>query len=354
MPKIGNVEFDLPVATNKDEGADKDTTKLGAADVEGGGDAQVLPELPPIQQPSVPPTTSQDHKSEEAAPVAEVPKQPKEWELLMQDEFYKSLTSAYVAGDTDQVEAIMADRINRIREVKKDYTTMGADELIRAKVQKEYPDLSGVALNKAVERYYTANFGEVPDEEEEADYQYYQATVKRHTQKLRDEFKAEQEKLGTKSLEQIKQEFEALSKERESAAVQAQKEWERQVTSVPKIAEVLKDGVIKIGKPEAPVNFKVDNTEKYKAAVVADQEFFNLFSTGDKENPIDLAKWARVVAYAMNPEGFEAALLAAGSSSAKENILDELTNPTKQQPAPAASPSTLFDAMMASIQNKKK
>jgi len=360
MPRIGEIEFSIGASSPNQEAA------IPAA--QEGSPAQAADATSPVANDAAASTPegtdaapAQQQTSAELG-TAPAPKEtggqnvsaPKEWEILLADETFKALTQSFLSGDEDAILSVMSEQVGRLKEMKTDYKSMDADAIIRTKVQKEYPDLSGRALERAVERYYAANFGEAPDpdSDDDSDLSLYNSTKNRHAQKLRAEFMAEQERLKSKSIDSLKLEVEEhLNKQREEQQ-KSQKAWEAQLFGNQVIADAIKNGAINVGKPDKPVQFKLPDQERFKKAVAEDAEFFQLFSTGDQNAPVDLSKWARVVAFALDPEGYDAAILAAGSSSGKEAIMDELINPAKPNPQSPPSPSTLGDAILSAIRKR--
>jgi hypothetical protein len=362
MPKIGNIEFNVgsspqdqtPAAPSAQEGtATAPTAEANTAPVASATESPEGTNATAAQQPEQAQYSAEQPKAQ-AASTDQPAVVPREWEILLADETFKSLAQSFLAGDEDAVLSVMSEQVGRLKELRTDYKSMDADSVIRAKVQKEYPDLYGRALEKAIERYHAANFGEAPDpdSDDDGDISLYNSTKNRHAQKLRAELLAEQEKLRSKSIDHLKLEVEEHLSKQKQEQEKAQKAWEAQLMGNQVIASAIKDGSINVGKPDKPVLFKLPDQERFKKAVAEDAEFFSLFATGDKEKPVDLSRWARVVAFALDPEGYDAAILAAGSSSGKEAIMDELINPAKPNPTSPPSPSTLGDAILSAIRKR--
>lgn len=341
MPEVFGVKFELSQPSEPPK-------EVPTAPVESADVGQ--------QQQQADPTSIESQQAQGDAQPKEVYQPPREIDILFEDDFFRDFSTAYVSGEEDKAYELLKSEITRLEEAKKDYDSMGVEDIIALKVKKEFPDLSGKALEKAIDRYKKANFGDMELDEYDEDFDtnksLLESTMNKHAQKLREEFKSEQGKFKNKRVDEVRQKVEKLQAEKQQSAAEAQKEWEQRVFSQEVVDKTIKSGALEVGKSENPVQYKIQDLDKYKKALVSDGDFFNLFATGDEKSPVDFDKWARVVAYAMDPKSFEAAILSAGSSTAKESLLDELQNPAKPKPSSPASPSSFAEALMASIKKR--
>ena len=272
---------------------------------------------------------------------------------ILEDEFVQKFLSAYT-GEDDSIESLLQEELDRVRLVKTDFNAMSDDEVIRLSLQKEWPELKGTAFEKAVKKYFESNFGEeveVYDGDEEAlsEKQVRDAQIRRKANELRKNLEAEQSKFKRKSAAETRAERESRAAEAKKKAEEDLAAWEKMVTNDGFISKALMEGEVKVGKADSELAYKVKDVDKFKKALVDDQSFFTVFATGDDKNPIDFKRWAKVVAYALDPEGFEALLYSSGKNAATGKLLDELENPAKPDAIKPSAPTTLSQALLGAI-----
>lgn len=325
---------------------------------------ELIPGLPGEQsntpQDSDPKLDQTPEQNQDADAQPEEPKsqEPIQQDVPVYDPVIQSLLDAYSGNAEVDVESLLQSELERVRLTKMDFSSMQDEEVIRMQLKKEWPELSGNAFERAVSKYFNSQFGEEPEgDEDDEDYvsekQIRDAQIRRRANEVRKALAEEQSKVKRKTPEELKAEYQAKQLEAQKKAEQDMKAWQEMVTGNSFVSKVLKAGEIEVGKPDQPVSYKVGDVEKYKAALTSDPAFFELFSTGDKNNPVDLEKWAKVVAYAMNPSGFEALLHSSGKNLATGKLLDELENPAKPGEVKPAQASSFADALMGAISKRR-
>lgn len=313
------------------------------------------PETPKDSDPKLDETPEQN---EGAQPQEPTPQEPIQKDTPVYDPIIQSLLDAYSGNAEIDIESLLQGELERVRLAKMDFISMPDEEVIRLQLKKEWPELSGKAFERAVNKYFNSQFGDEPygdedDEEYVSEKQIRDAQIRRQANEVRKALTEEQSKVKRKTPEELKSEYQAKALEAQKKADQELKAWEETVTGNSFVSKVLKAGEIEVGKPDQPVSYKVGDVDKYKAALTSDPAFFELFATGNKDNPIDLEKWAKVVAYAMNPSGFEALLHSSGKNIATGKILDELENPAKPGEVKPAQASSFADALMGAISKRR-
>ena len=276
---------------------------------------------------------------------------------ILEDDFVQKFLSAY-SGEEDGIEELLQSELDRVRIAKTDYVKMSDEDVIRASLQLEWPELKGAAFERAVKKYFDANFGEEievfdDDEETQSEKQVRDAQIRRKANELRKYLEAEQSKFKRKSAAETKAEKEARLAEARKKAEDDFATWEKMVTSDAFISKALAEGEVRVGKADSELGYRVKDLEKFKKALVDDNSFFTVFSTGDQKNPVDFKRWAKVVAYALDPEGFENLIYASGKNAATGKLLDELENPAKPDTIKPSSPSTLSQALLGAISKRR-
>lgn len=275
---------------------------------------------------------------------------------LLKDDFVKGFLDSYFSND-DSIESLLEGELHRVKNSRIDYNSMSDEEVVRAALRKEYPDLSGAALEKVINKHFS-QFGDLSDfDEDDEDYasekQIRDANLKREADKYRKQLIEEQSKFKRKNAEEIKSELTSKQEAMAKKQMEEIEKWEKMVTGDGFISNVLESGEIKVGKAENEFGFKVKDVDKFKKALTNDPDFFSLFSTGNEKNPVDFKRWAKVVAYALDPEGFESMLLVNGKNAGTGKILDELENPVKPNSPQASSPSTLAESLLGAISKRR-
>lgn len=275
---------------------------------------------------------------------------------ILQDDFVQKFLNAY-SGEDESIEELLQQELERVRMVKTDFNAMSDSDVIRVSLQKEWPELKGAAFERAVKKYFDANFGEEVevyegDEETLSEKQVRDAQIRRKANELRNNLEAEKSKFKRKSAAETKAEREGKAAEAKKKAEEDFATWEKMVVQDGFISKALSDGEVKVGKADSELSYKVKDVDKFKKALVDDTSFFTVFATGDEKAPIDLKRWAKVVAYALDPEGFEALLYSSGKNAATGKLLDELENPAKPDTIKPSAPSSLSQALLGAISKR--
>lgn len=282
--------------------------------------------------------------------------QPDPYGDLLRDDFVKGFLDSYISGD-DNVEKLLEQELDRVRGAKIDFESMSDEDVIRFSLKKEYPDLSQSALNKVVDKYF-AQFGDLSNlDEDDEDYasekQIRDVKIRRDAEKYRKALIEEQSKQKRRNIEDIRNEAISKQKQMQEKQMEELDKWEKMVTGHDFVSKVIDSGEMKVGKAESELGFKVKDMDKFKKALTNDPDFFNLFSTGDEKNPVDFKKWAKVVAYALDPDGFESLLLVSGKNAGTEKLLNELENPVKPNTPQVSSPSSLAESLLGAISKRR-
>ena len=294
----------------------------------------------------------------EEKPVDQAPAIPQNpYGEILEDEFVQKFLTAY-SGEEDTLEELLQQELERVRLVKTDFKAMSDTDVIRESLRQEWPELKGAAFERAVKKYFDANFGEEievydGDEETLSEKQVRDAQIRRKANELRNNLEAAVSKVKRKSAAETKAEKEAKLAEARKKAEDDFAAWEKMVTQDAFISKSLSDGEVRVGKADSELAYKVKDVEKFKKALMDDGSFFTVFATGDEKNPVDFKRWAKVVAYALDPEGFEALLYSSGKNAATGKLLDELENPAKPDTIKPSSPSTLSQALLGALSNRR-
>lgn len=311
------------------------------------------------EENSSPIETQQESAPIEEAPKAEesAPVQSNPFGEILEDEFVQKFLTAY-SGEEDGIEDLLQQELERVRIAKTDYAKMSDEEIIRTSLKLEWPELKGAAFERAVKKYFDANFGEEievydDDEETQSEKQVRDAQIRRKANELRKYLEAEQSKVKRKSAAETKAEKEAKLAEARKKAEDDFVAWEKMVTNDAFISKALAEGEVRVGKADSELSYRVKDLEKFKKALVDDGSFFTVFSTGDQKNPVDFKRWAKVVAYALDPEGFENLIYASGKNAATGKLLDELENPARPDTIKPSAPSTLSQALLGAISKRR-
>lgn len=296
--------------------------------------------------------------AEAGSPVDQAPAIPASpYGEILEDEFVQKFLTAY-SGEEDTLEELLQQELERVRLVKTDFKAMSDTDVIRESLRQEWPELQGAAFERAVKKYFDANFGEEievyeGDEETLSEKQVRDAQIRRKANELRNNLEAAVSKVKRKSAAETKAEKEARLEQARKKAEDDFATWEKMVTQDTFISKSLSDGEVRVGKADSELAYKVKDVEKFKKALVDDGSFFKVFATGDEKNPVDFKRWAKVVAYALDPEGFEALLYSSGKNAATGKLLDELENPAKPDAIKPSSPSTLSQALLGALSNRR-
>lgn len=330
--------------------------------------ADILPGLaqdaPPVedkpQEEQAPPQEEAPIEQAQSAPDEQAPTKeqaPDPYKELLEDGFVQQFLGSYINND-DDIEGLLEQELQRVRLAKTDFTAMSDTDIIRSGLQKEWPELKGAAFEKAVKKFFDATFGEEVevyegDEDSASEKQVRDAQIRRKANEYRKQFQEEQSKSKRKTAQEIRAEKEAKDAEAQQKAQSDLEAWERMVKGNGFVSKALETGEVKVGKADQELSYKIKDKDKFASALTSDPDFFNLFATKDPKNPVDFTRWAKVVAYALDPEGFEALLYASGKNAATGKILDELENPAKPGEVKPSAPSSFAESLMGAIGKRK-
>jgi hypothetical protein len=234
-------------------------------------------------------------------------KSEKQTEYKFKDEFIKKAVEYYEKYQTLQpfLEATQVD-----------YDAVDDVELLRIKFNKENSDLP----TKTQERIFQKELEKYNlDSYEDDDVEMGQALLKRDANKLRQNFKEEQQ-LFLKSIEPAGQ-------EQDNTEVIAQMEAQRaENKSIAKsgVESVLKNNYIKVGANGEGINFQVGNVDKVVDYALDSTQFLSTFAKQD--GSVDWDKWVKVVSFTENPDLFIGELIKHGKSLGRKAMESELKN----------------------------
>lgn len=275
----------------------------------------------------------------EVKEVEKVVEKPMEFE----DERLKELVEFYNSGG-DLTKYLEARAVN--------YDNYADEDILRLEYEKKYPTLSKGDVDILFRRHLEKQYG-IGDDADDSEMQAAKIQMKADASLARKALKDEQAKFQLPEPKQV-----ATNEGPTEEEIRKQhQEWVESIWSNPvaKAYDEAKSITVKHGDGE--FNYKVKDWDKVKGITESDgAEFFNLFSTGDKGNPIDFDKWFRVMAYATDPEGYEKALIAHGKNIGSEGVVEEITNPGRPDPKPAGvGPKNWVEAALKGIEaNKRK
>lgn len=235
-------------------------------------------------------------------------KEPAPTEYKFKDEFIKKAVDYYEKYGTLQpfLEATQTD-----------YDTVADAELLRMKFDKENSDLPAKTrdklFQKELEKYNLDSF-------EDEDVELGQALLKRDANKLRQQFKEQQQQFlqSVQPSEQEQIDSESIT--------QKQLEILEQNKAIAKqgIDGVLKNNFIKVAANGEGVNFQIADTERVVDYALDSTKFLSTFAKQD--GTIDWEKWVKVVAFTENPDLFVGELIKHGKSIGRKALEMELKN----------------------------
>ena len=290
-----------------------DTPPTSAPD-QGALDTDVTsnPGTPPVAPPAVPDVPDFDsvfttkfggRKFEEVAADLE---RVKETEKLLQDPFLKDFVDRYHKGE-DLMPYVHARAV--------DYDKVDAQELAMLNLSRKYPNASKDILDKLYVDEFVKQYG-LDDTENEVGRYRFETEMDR----FRAELKSEQQKFLIPDQEQRQ----SPTREAEEKLKQELQAFYSMVDSDPNVQSVLAEKKIALKQGDESVFVGVADVDKLVKVTKSDADFYQLFqsSTGP-----DIAKFLRVAAYALDPEGFEKALFGYGKRTATESHITNLQNP---------------------------
>lgn len=264
--------------------------------------------------------------------VTEVPSR----QSAFKDEYIEGLVTTLI----DKYEK--GEDIRQIlKSVSADYNSVADEEIIRMDIESSNPGLSKGAIDKLVNKKLASIYS-VDDEDDEDEMSIRNQLIKQEADRIRQKKAEEQNALISAN----KLSPEEAKKREQEAIKQQVEQWTDMVYSDPDLSQVLKTGKMQVEE----FAYQVNPEEMVKAMVVPGF-FENLFKSSDEK--MDLKKWARVVAYALNPDAYDRFLLSSGKTVGTGKLLDRLENPSKGNIKPqGTSESSLVEALKTAIKAK--
>lgn len=312
------------------------------------------------EQPVVQPVTEIPQVIE---PTKEAPPIEPDWRELVQKqdrkEVYKfldidekSLAISQELADDEFVAKLLTYRRENgnltpfIEAATKDWNNVSHLELLRDDLKRQYPNLSNDKFEKLAKAEIDKRFilEEGADEEE---VELANIRLETEAEKVRQKRKEEQ-KLFLDSVKPVDR-TQAQQQAEQERILAEQKEFEKFKNLVdfnPSNIKLQSEKKIVLGEKENSFNYTV-NPESIKEKTFDTNKFYNLFwGNQNGTQTFDADRWNRVVAYAENPQTFEAALINHGISLGQKEIVDkELVNvPPKHNQQQPVSAKTLAKA----------
>lgn len=315
----------------------------------------VQPEQPVVQPvPEIPQVIEQ---TKEAPPIEPdwrelVQKQDRKEVYKFLDIDEKSLAISQELADDEFVAKLLTYRRENgnltpfIEAATKDWNNVSHLELLRDDLKRQYPNLSNDKFEKLAKAEIDKRFilEEGADEEE---VELANIRLETEAEKVRQKRKEEQ-KLFLDSVKPVDR-TQAQQQAEQERILAEQKEFEKFKNLVdfnPSNIKLQSEKKIVLGEKENSFNYTV-NPESIKEKTFDTNKFYNLFwGNQNGTQTFDADRWNRVVAYAENPQTFEAALINHGISLGQKEIVDkELVNvPPKHNQQQPVSAKTLAKA----------
>ena len=319
-----------------------------------------VPQVEPSQEPPVEPVQQPQPEIQPAIePTQAAPAVEPDWRELVQKqdrkEVYKfldidekSLAISQELADDEFVAKLLTYRRENgnltpfIEAATKDWNNVSHLELLRDDLKRQYPNLSNDKFEKLAKAEIDKRFilGEYAEEEE---VELANIRLETEAEKVRQKRKEEQ-KLFLDSVKPVDR-TQAQQQAEQERILAEQKEFEKfknLVDSNPSNIKLQSEKKSVLGEKENSFNYTV-NPESIKEKTFDTNKFYNLFwGNQNGTQTFDADRWNRVVAYAENPQTFEAALINHGISLGQKEIVDkELVNvpPKHNQQQPTSSKS---------------
>lgn len=194
-----------------------------------------------------------------------------------------------------------------------DYDNMEPMELMRHKLRSEYSDLSESAFNKLYKREVIDKYNLDEDSYEEEDVELGKQLLKKDAESLRQQLKSEQSK------------FLEPENDSQDDSQQLSEQWASRVESDSLTQQLLQSKSVTIEVDGEEFNYEIDNPQQVMEMTKDNSKFFNLFL--NEEGEVDLAKWYKVVAFALEPDVYERSLLNHGKTVGVGDVERTLKNP---------------------------
>lgn len=225
---------------------------------------------------------------------------------------------------------------------KADYDGMAPEDLVRHNLRREYSELSDSAFDKLYKQEvinkYKLDEDEFTDDEIELGKQLLQRDANRIKQTL------------LKEREEFLQPQQEVVQEEQT---NFQEGWSNTVLQNSYTNNLLNEKSISIDVDGEAFNYEVDDPQSMIDMTVDNSKFFNLFL--DKSGQVDLNKWYKVVAFAMEPNTYDKSLVNHGKTYGVTQVEQELKNPdTPKAPAAMDSNQDWREAFLSAAINQKR
>lgn len=224
-----------------------------------------------------------------------------------------------------------------------DYDNMEPMELMRHKLRSEYSDLSETAFNKLFKREVIDKYNLDEDSYEEEDVELGKQLLKKDAESLRQQLKSEQSK------------FLEPENDGQDDSQQLAEQWASRVESDQLTQQLLQSKAVTIEVDGEEFNYEIDNPQQVMEMTKDNSKFFNLFV--NEEGEVDLAKWYKVVAFALEPDVYERSLLNHGKTVGVGDVERTLKNPevpTAGSKSPQAAQDWTQAFLDAALNQKRK
>lgn len=233
----------------------------------------------------------------------QAPKDP-----LSEDEKWQKFREAYEAG-------VLEDYL-KISSV--DYEQMSDEQILRMNLAREYEGLPEDKVKRAVDIEMREKYGYGEDEDEVDELK--QLKMIRDAKKVRSELIKKQ------------QEFEIpkrnATQNQPASADPRIKEVADYITSSPVTKELFENKRLQVRYGDSdPYNFEVKDTEGIVRLLNGEKSFIDAVAKSD--GGYDLDRLYKGLAYMLDPEGFEKALIGYGKNLGTDGVLDVIENPSK-------------------------
>lgn len=189
-----------------------------------------------------------------------------------------------------------------------DYDSVPTEQLIREDIKRQNQGISDRALDVLVKQELDQY--KVADDASEDDKLVKDELLKVRANKIRNQLKEESKKF--------------LAPDKPSKKVE---EWVDEVNSSNVTKQIKESKGIKITDGDDEFVYEVEAPDKLVETTIDNEKFFNLFKGDDGK--LNLDKWYKVLAYAMNPENFEKVLIGHGKSKGTESVVKDIKNPQR-------------------------
>lgn len=224
-----------------------------------------------------------------------------------------------------------------------DYDNMEPMELMRHKLRSEYSDLSETAFNKLYKREVIDKYNLDEDSYEEEDVELGKQLLKKDAESLRQQLKSEQSK------------FLEPENDGQDDSQQLAEQWASRVESDQLTQQLLQSKAVTIEVDGEEFNYEIDNPQQVMEMTKDNSKFFNLFL--NEEGEVDLSKWYKVVAFALEPDVYERSLLNHGKTVGVGDVERTLKNPevpTAGSKSPQAAQDWTQAFLDAALNQKRK